>query len=158
MSKAPKQSRVPPEDHVAHYCNPQKVIREPETDAIIGVFPQAFALRQEKNELYLSAHRMEFFAVDVDVQFQEVVVALRNKNLILKPRGAIAKLNAGSVVEGGNMRGLSIEVRDRSNTNNPGYAAIYGMPLDNSDDLFLAQLADECCVEVRSVNQVTKES
>ena len=158
MSKAPKQRRVPPEDHVAHYCNPQKVIREPETDAIIGVFPQAFALRQEKNELYLSAHWMEFFAVDVDVQFQGVVAALRKKMEVVRPKAAIAKLNTGCVVRCGAMRGLAIEIRDRSNSHNPGYAGIYGMPLDNSDDLFLAQLADECCIEVRGVDEVTDES
>ena len=77
---------------------------------------------------------------------------------VVRPKAAIAKLNTGCVVQCGAMRGLSIEIRDHSNSHNPGYAGIYGMPLDNSDDLILAQLADECCVEVRGVAEVPGES
>lgn len=158
MPKAPKKRPVPPENHVARYCNPQQVIRNPETDAIEGVFPQAFALRIEKNELYLSTHWMEFFSNEVGGEFQAVVTALCNKKFKVKPRGAVAKLNAGCVVQGGAMRGLSIDIRIRSNSFNPGYAGIYGMPPNNSDEVFLAQLADEFCIEVRGVTEVSGES
>ncbi len=158
ISKAPKQRRVPPDDHVARYCNPQRVIRDPNTDTIKGVFPQAFELRTNKKELYLSTHWMESFSEENDLQFQGVVAALRKKMEVVRPKAAIAKLNTGCVVRCGAMRGLAIEIRDRSNSHNPGYAGIYGMPLDNSDDLFLAQLADECCIEVRGVDEVTDES
>jgi hypothetical protein len=158
MSKAPKQRRredVPHKDHVARYCNPQRVIRDPNTNAIIGVFPQAFELRPKIKESYLSTHWMESFAVDVDAQFQAVVAALRDKLKIVRPEAAVARLNAGCVVQGGAMRELSIRIRDHSSRNDPGYSGIYGMPRDNSDVEFLALLANECCIEVRGVAEVS---
>lgn len=161
MSKAPKKRHredVPDTDHVARYCNPQRVIRDPYIHAITGVFPQAFALRPEKNEQYLSTHWMEFFAVDVDAQFQSVVAVLRDKLEIVRPKAAVARLNAGCVVQAGGLRGLSIRIRDRSNRNDPAYSGIYGMPRDNSDIEFLALLANECCIEVRGVAEVTGKS
>jgi hypothetical protein len=161
MSKAPKQRRredVPNTDHVARYCNPQRVIRDPNTHAITGVFPQAFALRPEIKESYLSTHWMESFAIDIDAQFQAVVGALRDKLNIVRPEAAVARLNAGRVVQEGAMRELSIRIRDLSRQNDPGYSGIYGMPRDNSDVEFLALLANECCIEVRGVAEVSRES
>lgn len=161
MSKATKQRRredVPITDHVARYCNPQRVIRDPNTHAVTGVFPQAFALRPEKKELYLSTHWMESFAEDVDAQFQAVVTTLCDKLNIVRPEAAVARLNAGCIVQEGAMRRLSIRIRDRSNRNDPGYSGIYGMPRDNSDVEFLALLANECCIEVRGVAEVSGKS
>ena len=154
MPKAPAQRRrpdVPNSDHVARYCNPQLVIRDPKTQAIIGLFPQAFELREKIKETYLSTHWMESFAEVVDAQFKRVVAALRKKHPSVRPLGAFARLNAGLIVQAGAARKLSIRIRDRSNPNDPGYSGIFGMPLDNSDLEFLALLANECCIEIRGV-------
>lgn len=160
MSKAPKQPRrkdVPPEDHVARYCNPQRVIRDPNTNAIIGVFPQVFKLRPKIKEKYLSSHWMESFSPDVDAQFQAVVAAL-GKKLTIEPKAAIARLNVGYVVQAGVMKNYSIRIQNHSKPNDPGYSGIYGMPLDNSDSIFLDLLATECCIEVRGVAEMSGES
>jgi hypothetical protein len=157
MPKPPAQRRrpdVPNSDHVARYCNPQRVIRDPITKAITGLFPQAFELRQEIKETYLSTHWMESFAAVVDTQFKKVVAALRKKHPNVRPLGAFARLNAGRVLQAGAARNLSIRIRDRSSSNDPGYSGIYGMPLDNSDLEFLALLAKECCLEVRGVAHI----
>ena len=157
MPKAPAQRRrpdVPNSDHVARYCNPQLVIRDPKTQAIIGLFPQAFELRQKIRETYLSTHWMESFAEVVDAQFKRVVAALRKKPFDVRPWGAFARLNAGFVVRAGAVRKLSIRIRDRSCPNDPGYSGIYGMPLDNSDLEFLALLANECRIEIRGVADI----
>ena len=80
--RRPKQVRrpdVPHADHIARYCNPQRVIRNPVTRAVEGVFPQAFELRQKLNEQYLSTHWMEYFSTDIDAQFQGVVKAPAQK-------------------------------------------------------------------------------
>ena len=143
MPKALKQRRrpdVPNTDHVARYCNPQRVIRDPITKVITGLFPQAFALRPEIKETYLSTHWMEYFAPVVDAQFKKVIAALRKKHPNVRELGAFARLNADLVVKGGTARNLSIRIRDRSSPNDPGYSGIYGMPLDNSDLEFLALL------------------
>lgn len=157
MPKAPKQRRrpdVPNTDHVARYCNSQRVIRDPKTQAITGVFPQAFELRQKIKETYLSTHWMEFFAAVVDAQFKKVIAALRKKHPNVRPLGAFAKLNAGLVVQAGVGRELSVRIRDRSSPSDPGYSGIYGVPPDNSDLEFLALLANECCIEVRGVADI----
>lgn len=160
MSKASKQPRrkdVPPEDHVARYCNPQRVIRDPNTNAIIGVFPQAFKLRPKIKETYLSSHWMESFSPDVDTQFQAVAAAL-GKKLTLEPKAAIARLKVLYVVQAGEKKNHSISIRDKSKPNDPGYSGIYGMPLDNSDSIFLDLLSTECCIEVRGVDDKAGES
>ncbi len=160
MSKAPKQPRrndVPPEDHVARYCHPQRVMRDPNTNAITGVFPQAFKLRPKINEKYLSSHWMESFSPDVDTQFHAVATAL-GKKLTIEPKAAIARLNVSYVIQAGAKKNHSIVIRNKSKPNDPGYAGIYGMPLDNSDAIFLDLLATECCIEIRGVVDMIGES
>jgi hypothetical protein len=158
VSRAPKkQSRradVPNEQHIARYCNPQRVIRDPITKEILGVQPWAFELRQKLNETYLSTHWMEFFSADSDKQFKAVLAALRVKHRGVVAQAAFVKLNAGAVVQAGAERNHSIRIRDRSSPIDPGYSGIYGMPQDNSDLGLLAWLASECCLEVRGVDAI----
>jgi hypothetical protein len=160
MRKAPKKPKrpayapVPSTNHLARYCNPQRVIRDPITRAITGAYPPAFELRPQIKETYLSTYWMEFPPADtatVDAQFRTVLTTLRCKHPNVKPEGAFARLNAGRVVQAGLLRQLSIRILCRSKRDDPGYTGIYGMPLDNSDSIFLAQLANECCIEVRGV-------
>jgi hypothetical protein len=152
-TKKPKR-RVPLADHLARHCNSQRVIRDPITREIKGVWPEAFELRPLLNERYLSTHWMEHFSrQDIDMQFRDVVKALRAKRTV-NAQSAIARLNVGSVVQVGAARGRSIAVWDRSSKNNPGYAAVYGLPLDNSDRHLLALLANQCCVQVLEVSGI----
>jgi hypothetical protein len=106
----PKQARrpdVPPADHVARHCNPQRVIRHPVTRQVQGVWPEAFELRVTKNGEYLSVHWMEYFSTDIDPQFRKVVKALRKKRDVV-PNFAIARLNVGLIVQAGSLRGHSL--------------------------------------------------
>jgi hypothetical protein len=156
--KQPAYAPVPGADHVARYCNPQRVIRDPNTGKITGVYPQAFELRPKIKETYLSTYWMECplanAAANVDAQFLAVVTTLRRKHPNVRPEAAFARLNAGRIVQAGLARQLSIRILCRSKRNDPGYTGIYGMPLDNSDSIFLAQLANECCIEVRGVAEL----
>lgn len=156
MAKHLRQTRrdVPVADHIARYCNPQRVIRDPLTGAIEGVYPQAFELRPK--ESYLSASWMEFFGRDegTDHQFKSVVSALRAKHPNVKPHGAFARLNAGRILEVGSERGHSLRIRDRSSARDPGYASIENTPRDNSDLELLATFAEACCVDIRAVEAI----
>jgi hypothetical protein len=148
-----KQTRrdVPSADHIARYCNSQRVIRDPITDKINGVYPQAFELRPK--ETYLSASWFESFGRDAghDHQFKSALEALRIKHRSVKSDGAFARLNAGRIFEVGAERGHSLRVRDRSSADDPGYASIENTPLDNSDLELLATFANDSCLEIRSV-------
>lgn len=149
-----KRRDVPGADHLARHCNPQRVIRDPTTREIKGVWPEAFELRVSRNEEYLSAHWMEYFSREnIDKQFKEVVRALRVKRDVVA-NSAIARLKVECVVDAGTARGHRIRIRDRSSEADPGYAGIYGMPYDNSDREFLAIIANECCIQVRGVHEI----
>jgi hypothetical protein len=68
---------VPAADHLARHCNSQRVIRDPITREIKGIWPEAFELRLNLREEYLSAHLMEYFARDdIDRQFRDIVQLL----------------------------------------------------------------------------------
>ena len=148
-----KQTRrdVPGADHIARYCNPQRVIRDPVTDEIGGVYPQAFELRPK--EAYLSASWLESFGrvAGLDHQFKTALAALRAKHPGVKSRGAFARLNADRILAVGAERGHSLRVRDRSRPDDPGYASIDNTPADNSDLELLAVFANDCCIELRGV-------
>jgi hypothetical protein len=153
MAKPKKTRRdVPRADHIARYCNPQRVIRDPVTDAINGVYPQAFELRPQ--ETYLSASWLESFGGNEssDYQFKAALRAFRAK-LSIKHSGALARINAGRIIDVGAERGHSLRVHDRSSKANPGYASIDNTPLDNSDLQLLATFADEC-IEIRCVSAI----
>jgi hypothetical protein len=53
-------TEIPDADTLARYLKPRQIIRDPETDAPIGVFPDAFRLRDD--EEYLSAAWLEHYA------------------------------------------------------------------------------------------------
>jgi hypothetical protein len=74
----------------------QRVIRDPITNKITGVRPQAFELRLKEKETYLSTYWMEFpyenALTNVDAQFRAVVAALRRKHPNVRPEAALPDL------------------------------------------------------------------
>lgn len=152
-----KQNRRPDisnEHHVARHCHHQRLIRDPETQDITGVFPQEFRLRTERDERYLSVHWMECFSSEPKAQFEFVVDALRSKGRTVGKASAIARLCAGFIADAGREQGHSLRVRDRTDLRNPGYAGIEGMPHDNSDAKLLALFAHPGCIEIRGVESI----
>ncbi len=151
--KAPRKNAndVPNADHVARFCHPQRgVIRDPITKQIKGLYPEAFALKVERNECYLSMNHFEHFSPNADVQFTEVLKVLRSK--FIKPKHAIARLNAKKVRDcGGDKHDIS--VRKHGNKKDPSYVHCTGLPLDNSDRNLLTELAISY-EEIREIKQI----
>ncbi|MBS0234532.1 MAG: hypothetical protein JSR99_13720 [Proteobacteria bacterium] len=145
---------IPREHHVARYCNPQRVDRDPETLAIRGVFPQAFALRPEISEEYLSLRHFEYFGADIDQQYKSVVAAFESAIKNVRPTSAVARVKCGDWLRVGDERGHKLRMRDGSSLRKPAYVELHGMPRDNSDLEFLAIIAAELCLEVRGVDQI----
>jgi hypothetical protein len=142
--------------HVARYCNPQLVDRDPESDSVRGVFPQAFALRVKDDEEYLSLRHFEHFGSAVADQWKGVVKAFREKIKNVRPKSAVARLNSGAVLAVGVSRGHELRMRDKSSDKNPGYAGLEGMPRDNSDTELLVLLATQLCLEVKEIAEIDK--
>lgn len=142
---------VPDADHVARFGHPQRgVIRDPITKQIKGLYPEAFALRVEKNETYLSMNHYEHLSPNVDVQFTKVLRVLRSK--FTTPKHAIARLNAKKVRACGGDK-HDINVRKHGNKRDPSYVHCTGLPLDNSDRNLLTELASSY-EEIREINQI----
>ena len=152
--KQTRRDDVPNADHIARYCNHQRVIRDPLSDEIVGIYPQAFELREKLKdkspETYLSASWLEFFRRDagLDHQFKAALTALRAKHSGVKLRAAFARLNVGRILEIGAERGHNLRVRDRSTSSDPGYASIDNTPLNNSDIELLAVLSPDLALKL----------
>ena len=153
--KQKKRADIPSNDHVGRYCNPQRIIRDPSSQQVLGVFPEAFALRAERNENYLSAHWMEKLAYGLTDQFGGVVDALNRKGIATKPRGGILRINAGTVVAVGLSLGHTLRVSPRPTETDPCYSGIFGLPPDNRDHNLLSQLAQKSCVAISSGGTIT---
>ena len=151
--RAPRKNAndVPDADHVARFCHPQRgVIRDPITKEIKGLYPEAFALRVDKNEQYLSMNHFEHFGPDVSAQFTEVLKVLRSK--FTNPKHAIARLNTKKVRDCGGDR-HEINVRKRGDKRDPSYVHCTGLPLDNSDRNLLIELA-KSYEEIREIKLI----
>ncbi len=140
--------------HVARYCNPQRVDRDPETSEIRGVFPQAFALRPEIGEEYLSLRHFEYFGNDINKQYKDILAAFESTIKNVRPISAIARVQCGDWLSAGDARGHKLRMRDASSEKRPGYVELHGMPRDNSDLELLAMIATVLCLEVRGVDQI----
>lgn len=155
MARNQKQQRrpdVPVEHHVARHCNFQCIDHDPLTGAVRGLFPAAFELKTAKKEPYLSLNWFEYFDCDLSDQYKRIVVALKAKRNV--PAGsAIARLNAGDIMDAGAARSLKLRLRDRSSDSNPAYVGLEGMPMDNSDETLIGLLV-KACLEIRKVGSI----
>ena len=151
--KQKKKSDIPIHHHVARYCNTQLVDRDPETLVFRGIFPQAFALR-ENDRGYLSVSWFEKFAGGNNSKLKGVIGALRGYMKEVRPKAAIAVLNVGFIVNTGTRLGHPIRVRDKTSKSKPQYAGIEGMPLNNSDGELLEILSSVACIHKREVAEI----
>jgi hypothetical protein len=106
-SSANARRDVPKEDHIGRHCNHQRLICDIDTKNIVGVFPEAFHLRTEKKEEYLSVHWLEYFKGTLNTQFKGVVAALRDKRNVGRS-SAIARLHVDLVLKAGLERNPSL--------------------------------------------------
>jgi len=150
--------RIADEHHVVRRCAYQVIERDSVTRAVIGLFPAAFRLRQEQNESYLSANWLEQ-CDGTKLQRLKIIVAIQRQKAKgnLSPQSGVAILNAGRIREIGVAQRRALAVRHTPNRDDPSYARVSGLPLDNSDDLLLANLAAEAYRDFRLLSDVDAE-
>lgn len=144
---------VPSGHHVARYCHPQRgVVRDPVTKEPVGLWPEAFRLRNNRKrpETYLSLNHFEHFAGSLADQYDAIAAVMLSK-LTLPPRPVIARLSASAIVACGVDRAKDLRLRKRGSKKDPSYVHLEGMPLDNSDAILLADLARKTCIEIVTV-------
>lgn len=93
---------LPKEDHVVRYAPFQRLHRD-EDDNIIGVLPQAFELRLNDEEKYLSVNWLEYFEGDREYNIESTVKNFRESRRLIGGRtgkkSAFCIGNVGKILE-----------------------------------------------------------
>jgi hypothetical protein len=132
----PKKTRLKHSDNVVRHCPNRLLVRHPDTNAIVGVEAEVFALRKAIKEKYLSTCWFEFFTGTPDAKLLAVKRALENSGRQLKPKDALVVLNVGHAVAAGKTRSANIRIYHQPSASNPAYSGIWGL----GDDPELRQL------------------
>jgi hypothetical protein len=139
-----KFSRIADEHHVARRCGYQVIERDALSNEVVGLYPTAMKLRQEINETYLSVNWLEHCS-GAKIERLRIVIAIHRAKAKtrLSPHSGVAVLNAGRIGEIGIGHGHRLAIRSTPSKDDASYSRVSGLPLDNSDELLIASLADE---------------
>lgn len=144
-------SNIPDGEHVARYCGHQKIVT---SSAGPSVTPAAFELREQASEKYLSVNHCEHHTGTRLDQLRLILGNLTTKGFTWRASGALAVLDAAEVRRCGEDRSTPLRVRRRHHEQDPSYASIDGMPLNNSDLELLDMLAAAANAEVHLVSNI----
>ncbi len=139
-----KYSRIDDEHHVVRRCGYQVIERDALTNKVVGLFPKAMMLRLEKDEKYLSVNKLEHCDGTKIEQLKSVVAIQRAKaKSKLSLRSGVAILKTGRILEIGTRNGYRLVVTFTPYRDDPSYSRVSGLPLDNSDEILIANLTVE---------------
>jgi hypothetical protein len=127
-------SYLPDNDQIIRHIPAQLLIRDPETDAIQGCYPQAFQLRPQ--EEYLSASWLEFFRGNF-LDCLAAVAGAMGRTRKVGPSHGFAVGNVGAVKEACSAYDMRIRVIHEPNDDSPCYVAVRRF---KSDDITLLEL------------------
>lgn len=148
-----KQRDLTDEEHFVRLCSRQKQIRD-EDGKLLGVTWEAFSLRVDRNETYLSGALLECFAGDQATQMKAVLKAMGAGGLKFGDNHAVALCEAGVMRKCGDQQKRRLRVRHEPKKANSSYSAVRGLPADNSDTELLSLLAAESLVSCHLVSDV----
>jgi hypothetical protein len=139
-----KYARIGDEHHVVRRFGNQVIERDELTNAVVGLFPAAMRLRVKIKETYLSANWLEH-CNGTKVERLKVIAAIYRAiaKTPLSLESGISVMNAGRIRQIGNVHRRNLAVRHTPKRDDPSYSRVSGLPLDNSDDLLTASLAEE---------------
>lgn len=136
--------------HVVRRCGYQVIERDLTTKQVIGLYPSAMRLRRKiddpkviEDDTYLSTNWLEYFGGSKVARLKQIVAAHRAKMGRISPDSGVAVLNSGRIEEIGRACRHRLKVLHTGKTSDPSYSRITGLPLDNSDETLLVDLATE---------------
>ena len=139
-----KYSLIDDEHHVVRRCGYQVIERDALTSKVVGLFPEAMMLRTEIEKSYLSVNKLEHCGGTKIEQLKAVVAIQRAKAISqLSLQSGVAILKTGSILEIGTRNGHRLVVRFTPKRDDPSYSRISGLPLDNSNQILIANLTVE---------------
>ena len=139
-----KYSRIDDKHHVVRRCGFQVIERDALTNEVVGLFPKAMMLRTDIREKHLSVNMLEHCEGTKIEQLKAVVTIQRSKfKGKLSLQSGVAILKTGRILEIGTGNGHRLVVRFTPERDDPSYSRISGLPLDNSDEILIANLTVE---------------
>jgi|SRR5208282_3000547 len=130
--------RLTVDEHVVRQCPNSKLIKQ--DGRVVGVFSEAF--RNRPGERYLSGTWLEYFGGSRQDRLLGVVGALRAMPREVKKKDGLIVLNVGRLEACGKARVATVKCWHEPKPENRAYAAIRGLPADNSDDNLLDLIAE----------------
>jgi len=131
------------------YVAPARLRRD-EDNNVVGVLPEAFALRPAKGnqpaEKYLSATWVGYFAGIRNDQIAQAVRAVRASNLKVKTTSGFAAGTVKDITGGCESMNIKIRVLHEPEDDNKAHSAVRGWPMENEE--LLALMANELWSEV----------
>jgi hypothetical protein len=139
---------LPPDDHIVRYARKRVLIHD-ENANVIGVFPEAFALRDGEN--YLSVTWLQHFSKNYEQGLMAAAAAI-GRQLIVKPRDGFTVGCVGKVRDICAKSSVRVRILYEPCDANEGYSAWRGMPRDNQDLFNL--LATDAFVDTRVASAI----
>lgn len=135
-------------EHWVRHCSRQRIIYDQLGNAL-GITYQAFVLRTERQETYLSGAHFEHVNGTTKDRLRELLRILR-QTLKIGQNDGMAICNAGSVRRIGTSKSVLLRLRLTPNRWNAAYSKLSGLPVDNSNVELLEMLAasgvSELCI------------
>ena len=138
---------LPAEDHVARHIKPKLIKWDEATKEPIGIFPEAFSLRERDRDL--SVNWVEFYPGDRAARLRQVI---DHSELELKARDGFGIIQVGVVAEVCDRHGAKVRIIHDPTLKNPAHAGMHRYPRDNRAlEATLANLAGQDLTLVRNV-------
>ncbi|PZV34337.1 hypothetical protein [Mesorhizobium kowhaii] len=123
-----KGDKIPDEGHLIRSVPFSKLRKADGTDDVIGILPEAFAMRDVDS--YLSATWLEHFAGSDQQKVTAAVHTLRNSSLKISPKSGFARGKAGDIRTACSARGHSVRIVHEPEPDNDAHAAVRRYPRD----------------------------
>jgi hypothetical protein len=127
MQKHKKGYLLPDDNHVIRYVSPNRLIKDDDGN-VLGVFPQAFALRP--NEEAPSVNWLEHFEGDYDARIKQTVHELRAA-ISVKGKSAFGVAVVGNIKEICKKNGTAVRIVYDPRKSIESHAEIRNFPRDD---------------------------
>lgn len=127
MQKYKRGYLLPDDNHVIRHVSPNRLIKDDDGN-VLGVFPQAFALRP--NEESLSVNWLEHFDGDHDARIKQTVHELRAA-IGVKSKSAFGVAVVGNIKEICKKNGSAVRIVYDPRKNIDSHAEIRNFPRDD---------------------------
>ncbi|MDK2769810.1 MAG: hypothetical protein KYX69_19075 [Sphingomonas sp.] len=145
----PKIKPLANSDHVMRYIAPGRQMRDFSTDALVGIFPAAFELR-EVDQGALSVTWIEYFGGRSASHCAKAAAQIQKSFKKSKASQVFAIGNVGAIKESGNKDKCAVRVSHEPTANNPAHSSI--RRFTNENEYLLSLLASEVFTDLRDAN------